>query len=534
MGKLRVGCVLDNPAQSAIACDLIDKSRHSKSYSIDLLIIQSPRSRNKGFVKARMEQAFLVLLKNVERFLAGAGPGCSRASNTINIETVYLNPIPSRDRPGYKYSPEQLEQFKKSNLDILVCIGDENPSCEILNLCRLGAISLKFASNRAPGFWEVATREPTTHFVIRRATRDLPAGLVLFAGGFPTAPLFTWNLAKASVKANYHLHRLLEGFGESQELLEAVNNTPFCYPLDMEPTIGRLLSYVLKTCAYMGRKALRRIQGKSRRWGVAYQFVDDWKSAILCRSTIIRNPPNRFLADPFVVCKDGHHVCLVEDYDYATGKGKISAFKITKDSCTELGTALEENFHLSYPFVFEACGDLYMCPETSGANDLRLYKCIEFPLVWRLHKILKSDVSAADTSIFKSDGKWWMLANIDSPRLGEHCSELHLFYADTFDSTEWTPHRLNPIIVDPLRCRNGGLLVCGGDVYRVFQVPGFDMYGKSMGIAKITKLSEESYAEECLYSLPAKFFGELEGSHTYSFENGLLAVDFVKVDYRRR
>jgi len=532
MGKLRVGCVLDNPTQSAIACDLIDKSRRAKSYSIDLLIVQNSRVRNRNRFKASIEQAFLALLKHAERFLVSGSTGQSCALNKMNIETVHVNPDPLRNGSD-KHMREKLEQIRSSTLDVLVCIGDENPLCEILDLCRFGAISLKFASNRAPGFWEVAARETSTHFVIQQSTRHLPEGPVLFAAASPTAPFYTWNLARTCAKANYHLHRLLEDLGESQKIPEAVNKTPFCYPLDTEPAIGPLLSYVVRTCEYVGKKALRRIQGKGRRWGVAYQFVDDWRSAILGRSTIIKNPPNRFLADPFIVHKDGYHVCLVEDCDFATGKGKISAFKVTKDGCTELGTALEETFHLSYPFIFEDSGDLYMCPETSRVNEIRLYKCIEFPLVWRLHRILKSNVSAADTSIFKLHGKWWMLTNIDSPGLGEHCSELHLFHSDSFDSTEWTPHRLNPIVVDPLRCRNGGLLISDGDVYRVFQVPGFDMYGQSMGIAKITKLTQESYAEECLYSLPARFFSKLEGSHTFSFEKGLLAFDFVKVEHRR-
>lgn len=539
MRNLRVGCILDNTTQLGIVCDLIDKSLRAKSYSIDLLIVHSTRARDGSLIKVTFEQSLLALIKRAERFLVGGSlkhspllKPCSL--NDINIETINVNPIPSQSEPRFKYSQEDLGRIRKSNLDILVNVSDGIPTDELLDLCQFGVISVKFSSNRAPGFWEVVRRERSTYFVIERLTGEQPRGDVLFEGGIPTSPFYAWNLARVCLKANYHLHGLLEDLGASQKMPEATNKTPYCYPLHIKPSTGSLLSYPFRTFRYLGGKMLRNIQGKSRRWGVAYQFVADWRSAILCKSTIIRNPPNRFLADPFIAFKDGYHVCLVEDFDYTRGKGKISAFKITADGYTELGTALEESFHLSYPFVFEDRGDLYMCPETSAANDIRLYKCISFPLTWRLHRILKANVSAADTSIFKADGKWWMLTNIDSSGIGEHCSELHLFYADTLDSSEWAPHRLNPIVIDPLRARNGGLLVSSGNIYRVFQTHGFDMYGESMGIAQITKLTQDSYAEECLCTLPAKFFPRLIGAHTYSFERGLLAFDFLKVERRQR
>ena len=87
---------------------------------------------------------------------------------------------------------------------------------------------------------------------------------------------------------------------------------------------------------------------KSWRWGVAYQFVENWKSAVLWRSKVIKNPPNRYLADPFIWTKDGTTVCYVEDYDYKIGKGHISAYKLERGGYTALGTVLSEKFHLSY------------------------------------------------------------------------------------------------------------------------------------------------------------------------------------------
>ena len=88
-----------------------------------------------------------------------------------------------------------------------------------------------------------------------------------------------------------------------------------------------------------------------------------------------------------------------------------------------------------------------MCPETSEMKDIRLYRCLDFPLKWELEKTLIKDVSAVDSNIFEFNEKWWMLTNIDSSNSGEHCSELHLFYSSDLRAN-WKPHPLNPIIFD--------------------------------------------------------------------------------------
>ena len=99
-----------------------------------------------------------------------------------------------------------------------------------------------------------------------------------------------------------------------------------------------------------------------------------------------------------------------------------------------------------------------MCPETSKNNDIRIYKCVEFPLSWKLHKILIKNIDACDTNIFFHQKKWWIMTNVDSSNIGDHNSELHIYYSDSLDSQEWIPHPANPIIFDSNKARNGGLL----------------------------------------------------------------------------
>ena len=61
-------------------------------------------------------------------------------------------------------------------------------------------------------------------------------------------------------------------------------------------------------------------------------------------------------------------MCFLEDYDFRTKRGKISVFEINGNKYEELGTALDEPFHLSYPFIFTVDNELYMCPETAKSE----------------------------------------------------------------------------------------------------------------------------------------------------------------------
>lgn len=65
------------------------------------------------------------------------------------------------------------------------------------------------------------------------------------------------------------------------------------------------------------------------------------------------------------------------------GRGVLGCLCLS-DGDTCFKEVLNENFHLSYPNVFEYDGSIYMLPETFESNQLRLYKCVSFPYKWEL------------------------------------------------------------------------------------------------------------------------------------------------------
>ena len=188
--------------------------------------------------------------------------------------------------------------------------------------------------------------------------------------------------------------------------------------------------------------------GLEPRWGISLVEAD-WKSkdAALRASRPVPNPPGRYFADPFVIERDGRTYCFVEDYVHARGKAHITVLEYRSGVATELGSCLDEPFHLSFPFVFEYEGQLYLCPEASASRSVRLYRCTEFPLRWELARVTLSGFPALDTLLFERQGRWWLLTCRFADTNDPFGSELHVFHAESPLSEQWQPLPGNPVTV---------------------------------------------------------------------------------------
>ena len=190
---------------------------------------------------------------------------------------------------------------------------------------------------------------------------------------------------------------------------------------------------------------------------------------------------------------------------------------------------IEESFHLSFPYLLETEDGIYLIPESSQNRDIRIYKSIEFPMKWKLEKVIMEDIDASDTIVFYRDSLWWLLTNVDDLGLGDHNYQLNIFYSDNLFSNNWKPHKLNPVILDPSFGRNGGLLKKGEDFYRVAQKYGFNQkYGDGITIRKILELTKDSYIEEEIASYENFYSENILGSHHLSSNNLFTVFDVWK------
>ncbi|GBU17519.1 MULTISPECIES: formyl transferase [Methylobacterium] len=209
----------------------------------------------------------------------------------------------------------------------------------------------------------------------------------------------------------------------------------------------------------------------------------------------------RFYADPFPIERDGEGFVFVEEYIHAIDKGVISALRFGPGG--PKGTpvpVLEEPHHLSYPFVFEAEGSVWMIPESGAAETIDLYRATDFPGGWRKEATLVSGLVASDATLIQKDGRWWMLATVCPARAeapfggGSFSDALHVWSAPDFRGP-WTPHPANPVLVDIASARPAGRIISrNGRLIRPAQNCERG-YGNALALARIDRLDDEGYAQ---------------------------------------
>lgn len=514
---LKIGIIIKQSALPHHVWQLLQLSTNSGHYTPSCLIVLKERNN-----KPTLATKLLNWITHIEKkWLKGAGLGHHLTEHSLDQISIKTIDIIANDTKNI--STHDLKKIAECQLDLLVQIDANNASGTFIPICPMGFLSLDISPHM--GFWDVLQKQPVSVFTIKKHHKDAKP-CTLYSGNISTSALFLINHKKLLTKATTTMHHFLEQTGKKKRLPEPSGHPPHT-PMHLKPPgIFAVLSYMLHTTIHLLKGSLATRRKLTHRYHVGYQFTENWQQADLGVNQSIPNPKGHFLADPFTVKYKDKHYCFVEDLDYKTHKGSINVYEITSAGAQHIGVALDEPFHLSFPYVFQVNNTWYMCPETNQANDIRIYRCTDFPLKWTLHKILMKNVCAADTLLFAHQDKWWMLTNIDTSGLGDYCSELHVFYADQFDATYWHPLPQNPVIFDATCARNAGLIIEKGNLFRSFQTQGFDFYGKSMGIAKIETLSTSHYHETPIRQINPNFNKDVTGTHTFNHQDGLLVFDY--------
>ena len=70
--------------------------------------------------------------------------------------------------------------------------------------------------------------------------------------------------------------------------------------------------------------------------------------------------------------------------------------------------AIELPLHMSYPFLVEDDGKVCV-PETANADEIAIFRADEFPHRWSKVGVLVSGFAGVDPTVFRHDGRWWLL-----------------------------------------------------------------------------------------------------------------------------
>lgn len=148
---------------------------------------------------------------------------------------------------------------------------------------------------------------------------------------------------------------------------------------------------------------------------------------------VIEPTLHRWFADSFPFVENGKEYIFVEILDDVNGeKGTIGVIDLQDNK--GFVEIINEPFHMSFPNVFKYGNDIYMMPETSESNQLRLYKAIEFPYKWRLESVLYDSVAVVDTVFLKADNELYAIGQ----KLPEKSNVLF-----KINTTEWKAELLN-------------------------------------------------------------------------------------------
>ena len=263
--------------------------------------------------------------------------------------------------------------------------------------------------------------------------------------------------------------------------------------------------YVVRGLAVSIAKEIYRLCCYAPHWHVGWRFNDNagvWQTGDLSgpRWNVLGDPGNHFYADPFPITWRGRTFMFFEDLDHRVGKGIISAIEFGDTGpIGQVMPVLEEPWHLSYPFLIEDDGELWMIPESSLHGDVALYKCVRFPDKWERHATLLSGLELADATITRHNGLHYLFGAWRDGA-GGYSDSLAIYYADHLLGP-WRPHASNPVMIDRASTRPAGNFVTiNGKLWRPVQDCAGG-YGAALGLAEVVELSPTTFRQIVRHSL---------------------------------
>ena len=251
------------------------------------------------------------------------------------------------------------------------------------------------------------------------------------------------------------------------------------------------------------------------------------------RITWLPDPgPWRYLADPFALKRGGVIHVFVEAFDYRTKHAVIEQHEFSSDFVWRgKSTVLVRPFHLSYPYLVEDGGEIFMIPESQRAGEIALYRAKKFPNEWVRETALLTGIRGAEASVIKHEGCWWMFFTIVGPQARDQ-RELHIAHAQTLTGP-WQLHPSNPILDNRAGARPGGTPFVGADGKLILPVQDCSRtYGGAIRFLHFTTLNPSQVAVE---HLDATLGGHLvssthgEGFHTFAGCGDITLIDTKRI-----
>lgn len=247
--------------------------------------------------------------------------------------------------------------------------------------------------------------------------------------------------------------------------------------------------------------------------------------------TLLKNTWRYWCADPFLFEHDQTTYIFMEVYDKIKQRGFIGYRIIDEnEKVSKIYSCLNIEKHLSYPFIYERGGVIYMMPECCESNKLIVYRAENFPNKWIEDQIIIDNMKVCDSNIVEKEEKLY-ISTLKIHGMPYQYDEMSLYY---LENETWLPCSNNPVVVGAEKARNGGdYFKYKGELIRPAQNCA-NSYGENLSFQMIKEISPKTYCEEEISRL---YVGDVivknsrkrfDGIHTFN-TNGKYDV----IDLRR-
>lgn len=399
---------------------------------------------------------------------------------------------------------DDIKKIENTNLDAIINLDGIDGLEEISRLPTFGIWSFMFTDSKLDrqgptGFWEVLHKHEGIGFSLLRQTNHSDEKQVIDSAFFNRG----WSITETQ---NTVQEGAVSVFTKAMDAL-IKDKLKDLAPQVMISAVYQKLSVIQVTryCFYFYSMVLKKswekfgsrvFSWRPERWSI-FLGTGIFLNENLSSSAPLDMPSDEFWADPFLFKHKNSTYVFFENYSYRSRKGKISCGRIEGNGLIDIIDVLEFDYHLSFPYIFEENGEIYLMPESSENERLEIYRAIEFPRRWELYSTGFEGERVADAFFHTDENKQkWLFLNKQVASTSPMNSELYIYKVDSFKLNSLEPHAQNPVIIDARVARNGGTIFKHeGKLYRPSQRNTDAIYGRALNINNIEKLTISEYSE---------------------------------------
>lgn len=438
-----------------------------------------------------------------------------------NIQQLRVTPT-KVGKSSEELNMDDIQGIKSKNLDFIIRFGFGIIKGEVLNSAKWGVWSFHHGNEQEfrggpPGFWEIMKGQKTQGVILQRLGEKLDAGKIILKREYAViSHSYIENVSKLLIQSADMPAQAIKMMASGSLILDEIKTIPTQAPIYKYPNnlqFGKFLFILLKNKIKFSWIRLMRQEN----WIIGYRLLNEKNYKFIA-------PPRdgEYYADPFTFCDEKKSYIVAEHYSYRTKKGTIV---LIQPGHNQTKTIIEKDTHLSYPFIFEENGIIYLMPEESNAGKLNLYKWNTISKTFDFYRTIL-ELPCVDASIVKHEGLYYIFLGLKGLLPNE---KLFIYYSSQIEGP-YQPHEANPVKVSPSGSRMAGAFFYHNNMLIRPSQHSIKYYGEKVIFQKVKQLSTSNYSEEVDSELlPFKNSPFNCGLHNYHKNDHLEVVDLKKM-----